>query len=125
MTSNPSSRELVEDFRAAAHSRWVKLAEGDPKTANKLFDRLTGIYVELKQRGQADLGLLLPMLDDIDPAVRLDAGALALEFASDRAERVLQETATLRGLIGFTAKMTLREWHAGRMTFPPYGKSKA
>jgi hypothetical protein len=44
-------------------------------------------------------------------------GPEALEFAPDVGEAVLTELAGKQNRLAFTARMTLREWRAGNLSF--------
>jgi len=73
-------------------------------------------YRELRRRGSESA--LLVLLESKDEGVTAWAGAHALEFAPEQAEPVLAKLAESPGLLGFGAQITLREWRAGRLTFP-------
>jgi hypothetical protein len=77
------------------------------------------VYRELRSRGLEAQRLLLPLLQDLHLGVRGWAAAPALEFEPSAGEPVLEAMAKdQRGLTGFEAKITLREWRTGRLRFP-------
>ena len=115
-----SLAELVDLFADAAFARKAALDEHKPGLANKKFDKMTNIYVELKRRGPDAQRSLLPLLAHNDREVRLHAGILALEFAPDAAEPVLEVVHSLHGMTGYEADFALRQWRKGALKFPPY-----
>jgi HEAT repeat protein len=117
-TADPEVLALVDAFAEAAEKRGAALANGSPDIANREFDRCVEIYRSLKRTGLAATDALLALLERKNLDVRLAAASLLLEFHPERAETVLRDLSTERGLVGFTAQMTLEEWSAGRMSFP-------
>jgi hypothetical protein len=115
---NASTDQLVAKYReAAAVHGGGELREDTPIT-NRSADTIAAVYRELRHR-EAEAALLV-LLDDPNPAVRSWAAAHALEFAPSEGETVLQALADDDdlALIGFTAKITLEQWRAGRLLFP-------
>ena len=91
----------------------------DTKAQNAAADCVAGIYRELRSRGLESQQALLPLLDHPSIKVRGWAGAHALEFAPDIGEEALNKIAAGDvSLHEFEAKITLREWRAGRLRFP-------
>ena len=106
--------ELVARYAEAAHRHGEATAEAG-RPANPEADEIATIYRELRRRQKETV--LLALLDSQDAGVRAWAGAHALEFAPDEGEPVLARLAEDEGLIAFGAKITLREWRAGRLQF--------
>ena len=101
---------------AAAHGRSLDTA--DSKSANRHADVLAAVYRELRARGRDAQLALMPLLNDPDPNVRVWAAGHALEFAPEDGEKVLTEmAAAFKGLIGWSAEMTLKEWRKGTLKF--------
>jgi hypothetical protein len=109
---DPTVDELVQKYRdttvAAAE------AAASPRRANRLFDENLVYARQLAATGDGR-AVIERLLDDPDMAVRMKAAAHALRWAPDRAEAVLEELAESRTNRAFEAKMTLREYRAGRM----------
>ena len=77
------------------------------------------MYRELRRRGAKAQRQLAPLLAHRDAYVRAWAAAHALEFAPKAGEEALRDLADKDpGLAGLDAKITLREWLAGRLRFP-------
>ncbi len=110
--------EIVARYRSAASEHGRHSASGDHEKANALAESLAAAYRELRRRGAGSQRLLLRLLDDEDASVRAWVGAHALEFASKIGEATLEDLAEGDSLAAFTARMTLREWRQGRLTFP-------
>lgn len=90
-----------------------------PSMQNAAADCIATIYRELRSRGLASQRRLVTLLTHPHPGVRSWAAAHALEFDPTAGEPVLVElTETDLPLHAFGAKMTLREWRAGRLRFP-------
>jgi len=105
---------LVAEYQsAAARHGSAKSA----RAANSAAEKIASIYRDLRQRGER--AQLLPLLTDENPSVRSWAAAHALEFAPKQAVPVLGALANgPLGSLRASASMTLREWRAGRLTFP-------
>jgi HEAT repeat protein len=100
---------------SAAHARATEV--GDHVAANLAHDALAEAYRELRRRRAQ--WVLLPLLEHPDLSVRVWAAAHALEFCPEQGEPVLKRAAEIpRGLVSFSAQMTLRQWHDGKLRFP-------
>jgi len=119
-----TAKELADLFVESAVARTIAIDKMDPRTGNKYFDTMTNIYSELKSRGIESQRALLPLLHHEDPGVRLNAAALAFEFAPELAEPVIDSLAKLDGFVGFEAELVLEIWQKGELEFPPYARAK-
>lgn len=110
---------IVDVYAAAAAHHHGAKQHGDSRGASMAFDEVTTAYRELRSRGIAAQRALLPLLKHENPAVRLAAGAHALEFAPEEGEPALTELAVGdETSIGFDAEMTLEVWREGELRFP-------
>ena len=110
---------IVEAYAAAAAHHHAATQHGDTRGATIAFDTVAAAYRELRARGPDAQRALLPLLESDDPAVRLAAGAHALEFAPEAGEPALTElVATDATSIGFDAEMMLQVWRDGELRFP-------
>jgi hypothetical protein len=106
--------KIIEDYRNSAVNHWKASYEGDHKTANKYYSRLTNIYkLFLESNGIKEL--VLPQLfNDSSYAVQTWASAhsLGLDFMKDEAENRLLLISNLptSEAPSFEAKMTLQIW---------------
>jgi hypothetical protein len=116
--SGDRAKALAARYRDAARAWGASLEAGSSDAANKQFDECVSMYRELKRLGPDAVGALLPFLDSDEASVALAAASVLLEFYPVEASAVLHQLSGLKGLRGFSAKMTLREWEAGRMEFP-------
>jgi hypothetical protein len=116
--SSLTDAELIGTYRTAARVHLAHSAVGAYKKANPEAEIIAACYRELRGRGPRSQATLLTLLDDDDAAVRAWAASHALEFAPDLAEPVLIELEQGGSLAAFSARMTLREWRAGRLVFP-------
>ena len=113
-----SDEALVETYRIAASDYGRANASGDYRAGNRAYKRLALAYRTLRARGPESQAKLLHLLRDRDVGVQAWAAAHALEFSPAAGEPVLVELAAQPGDVSFSAKMTLREWRAGRLRFP-------
>jgi len=113
-----SDEALIETYRIAASDHGRASASGDYRHANRAHDRLALAYRTLRARGPGSQAKLLHLIRDRDVGVRTWVAAHALEFSPAAGEPVLVELAAQPGPVGFGAKMTLKEWRAGRLRFP-------
>lgn len=111
------SRNLsIEAYAEAAMDHAAATLQGDHRRANRAHDVIAAIYRARRNNGTR--AELLPLLEHPEPGVRAWAASHALEFASALAVPVLEELATDASLLGFSARMTLSEYRAGRLRFP-------
>jgi len=116
--SERSDEALAAAYRGAASEYGRCSADEGHTEANRQAERLAAAYRELRRRGVESQRQILQLLGDEDESVRSWAGAHALEFASERGEAVLSTLADGSTVAAFNARMTLREWRAGRLSFP-------
>lgn len=108
----------MERYRAAALAHGEATEAGDHRRANKAHQQLVEALRAVRATGDA-AGALGKLMDDPELAVRVWAATHGLEFDPDAAERVLSGIASGGHTIHqFNAEMVLREWRAGRLTFP-------
>lgn len=110
--------DVLDRYRSAAAADGRYSAKGVYKKANPQAELAISCYRELRSRGTPAEARLLELLEDDDPAVRVWAASHVLEFAPGQAEEALIEREAGTSLAAFTARMTLREWRAGRLAFP-------
>ena len=111
--------ELVGEYAAAASLHDKGTRAGDRNLTNRSHDRLASVYRTLRGRGIDAQNTLLTLLEHADPAVRLWAGAHALEFASEHGEPVLNALAAgPPSPEQLDAKYTLMQWRDGTLKFP-------
>jgi hypothetical protein len=114
-----SSKELSleHQFQEASAERSHSLRNGQPRKANKAYDRLYQLKVQMRRlpdRGEAAFKRLCGA-DDVELRLLAASNLLALDeaFAID----VLKEIAALPvGLSSLDAKTTLQEWRRGALT---------
>ena len=123
----PRSVDVARADLAALQAAYVEAAlthahasgEGNHRTANRAYERLSAVVRELRARGTEAQGVLLLLLDDERIQVRGRAAAHALELAPERACRVLEEIAAgPSSLEELAAKMMLQQWRNGTLRAP-------
>jgi len=109
---------IVDVYAAAAAHHYGAMQHGDQQGAKLAFDAVAAAYRELRARGIDAQRALLPLLMHENPAVRLAAGAHALEFAPEAGEPALVELAAEdETSVAFDAEMTLEVWREGELRF--------
>ncbi|MEN2773870.1 DUF2019 domain-containing protein [Acetivibrio clariflavus] len=114
--------KIVEEYRNLAILHWKASREGDYKTANKNYAKLTKIYEMFLNDKELQEKVLPQLLDDSMYCVQLWAAAhcLGLELYKDEAIHKLEQISTLNSneAPSFEAKMTLKVWREkGVLTF--------
>lgn len=105
--------EAPARFRAVAVA-W-SLASGSPSKANKLFKQQQMLALGLRQSADGRAALEHLAEHDEDDAVRLLAATASLKWASPVGVKALEALSSGNGVLAFDAKMTLREYRAGRL----------
>lgn len=108
---------LVEDYRAAAERHGSATQQGDYETANESHDRLHQIVVAIGTHGEEGRRALHELMkqEKVGDHVRLWAATHLLVWAPETAQKTLEDVVTKGGVVGFSARMVLREWQAGRL----------
>lgn len=110
----------LENFVNACLKEYECQSLGDSKNSNKQWKNIISICIQLKNENR--LNELLVLLDHEHPQVRFRAAEKTLLSFPAKAERVLVELSTLRGLqfgqIGFVSQITLEEWRKGNLKLP-------
>lgn len=103
----------LESYLSAHRER--RFVEG-----NKYVDRAWKAATVLRHEfGQEGRNAILTLLDHPDPGVRSSAASDALDFATERATKVLEEVeAANQPFDGMAAHYCLKEWLAGNKKFP-------
>jgi len=117
-----SSSELATEYEKAASLYGEAVEGGSAKTTNKQYDILQKLEQELKKRRADGRAAVLGLLSHGDRGIRLCAASVALDFAPEQAESVLEALSDGKGTISFNAKMLLQEWRKGnieREDWPP------
>jgi hypothetical protein len=113
-----TTKDLVSLYERAATEHGHGMMQGTPKETNRAADTIAAIYRELRDRGDQSRQAILPLLLSDNQSVRGWAGAHALEFSPEQGRAILEALAKDKGLVAFSAKMTLRVWAEGRLRFP-------
>jgi len=113
---NPESiSSLVEEFVDAIARHGAAAEAGAYKTTNKQYKRYDKLRKRLEQKGEAGRHAIHALLEHSNPWVRLVAASIYLKYREAEATKVLEAVERDTGIVGFNAKMVLREWRAGRL----------
>jgi hypothetical protein len=121
------TQPAIPDLLAAHREtlvRWGEESErlgerGAVRRANKLFDQSHRQFKVLRESEEGREGITA-LMGDPNPYVRSTAGAHSLLWAVERATKVLEaleEEEDVPWQVRISARYTLKEWHAGNLTF--------
>jgi hypothetical protein len=117
--SGDALQALISRYALAAAMHGHATEKGDFVAGNQAHETVASVYRELRRRGITAQRVLLPLLVHHEPGVRGWAASHALEFAATEGEAVLIAMSDVpKSKVSFSARMTLREWRAGRPRFP-------
>lgn len=107
---------LVEEFRATLlDMHECRTSDGgDPRRWNHLVDKVQSVHLRLREVEEGRDAIAALMEDDC-LTVRQWAAANALAWAPGAARAELERQAASAGLYAFEARVTLREFDAGRL----------
>lgn len=109
---------LVNRYAEATAEHGRATERGDHRRANRAQEVVSSVYRELRRRGLESQRLLLRFLTDSNAGTRLWAASHSLEFSPGDGEPVLiAMSETPQSLVGFSAKMTLKQWREGKLRF--------
>ena len=112
---------LVDTCVAAAKLHRDSKESGDHRKTNRAHDQVTEAFLKIEPYGDQGIERLSKLLHHDDLGVQGWAAYHLLKTRPETAEPVLERLAEMRGLLGFSAMMTLTEWRKGTLKFPPFG----
>lgn len=116
---NASLGDLSAQYEEAAGLHGEASRTGNSRAANAQYKRIVAAWKELRGKGEAGRAVLLHLMGNSNPDVRLWAASHVLEFDPGAAEAELNRLASgPPSLVRFDAELTLKEWRAGNLTFP-------
>lgn len=107
--------EGAAKFGEIAMKRWEYLNIDDSTKGNNCYDELLAIAIELRNEGK--LHELDGLLDSDNEGVQFEAATKLLTLNFEKAEKTLEKLTEKKGILPFSAKMTLRQWRAGNLKF--------
>jgi len=112
---------LVQRFVEASIKLEKATLAGDSKRINQESLEIMAIMKELRSIGKDAMDKLLPLLSHENNYVRCNSACCMIPVYPEKARETLTEISQLKGLkagmIGFNAKMTLKEWDKGNLKF--------
>jgi predicted nucleotide-binding protein (sugar kinase/HSP70/actin superfamily) len=107
--------KTLEEFSKASR-------EFNSKKGNRAFDKITKLYVLLKQNYIEDVpDILIEWTKNDDEYIVLHGATFLLEFNPILAIEILKKLMLNDvSMAGFNAKYTLLEWEKGSLKLPPY-----
>jgi HEAT repeat protein len=91
---------------------------GDYRSGNRAFDQKMAALRSLRELPDRGRSSLLALLDHHHANVRLSAATHLLPTDEEKAIAVLVALTEDPSMRGFSAKMVLKEWRAGRLKVP-------
>jgi hypothetical protein len=104
---------LVELFASCSLEADARLAKLDVPGANRATRRGASAFKKLCAMGDAGRDALMVLLDDPRPRVRLDAAAVLLRHAHEKARCTLEEIGGGSQPYAFEASQCLLRWEEG------------
>ena len=117
MSESPEAVEgLTAEYRAILVQMHAQRVEngGKPGAWNRLADRMRAVHLRLRTT-QAGRDAITSLINDENPTVQSWSAVNALGWAEGVARAELEREADADDLMGFGAKITLREFDAGRL----------
>ena len=113
-----TTSDLLFAYADSARAYGNALSKGNHKIANEQHENLNAIYGEIKRRGTEVQHLLLGLLNNENIAIRTCAATNALEFSPLIGERTLEDVGRSDTLFSLIARIILKEWRDGKLSFP-------
>jgi len=105
--------KLIKEYIKSAISHGEATLKGDSESANNAYDSILKIYMELKNSNQ--LQALKCLLKNENSSVCVwSATHLLVESEADAVE-TLENISKRDSIIGFNAKMVIKEWKTGKL----------
>ena len=103
------------DVLLEMHDNRIEIG-GKPRAWNRLVNRMQSVHLLLRETPEGRQGITELALHDSNQTVRSCSAANALAWDAALVRPILEaEAADTKSLAGFEAKMTLREFDAGRL----------
>lgn len=114
--SQDAVEDLTAEYRAILEQMHTQRIEngGKPRAWNRLVDRMQAVHLKLRTT-QAGRDAITLLINDENPTVRSWSAVNALGWAEGVARAELEREAHADELLGFGARITLREFDAGRL----------
>lgn len=100
--------EILKEYESLSQQKWEYLNQSDAVKANECTDKLLVIIQKLKEAGA--IKELESLWSSTNEAVKFESAWVLLESNPIKAAQILSEVQNTKGMLGFTAKMTLKEW---------------
>ena len=114
-TKDLDTNDLISKYKEAALAHEKATLSGNYRVANREYKTLVAIVREVVERGSSAKDTFLSLLSDQNPFVKIWAATHSLAFAPSQGEKALSEASRVPGLAGYTATLTLQEWHEGKL----------
>lgn len=110
--------DLLNSYRMHVILYELEDIQGNSKSVNQEYKKIMQAYDDLKSVSK--LSELLKLLQDENESVQLWSATHSLEIDALKASTMLTQLLKSENpRIALSAKYTLLEWKAGRLTFPP------
>lgn len=108
--------DAIQKFIEAAEKYGAAQLEGNSRLVNRQQEVLKKLYSILRESYSQHQSDIIQLLQNDSGYVRLKASVCLIPVAPEEAKQALIRLSTEeRGLLGFEAEMTLKEWEKGRL----------
>lgn len=91
--------------------------EANSRKSNKIYDKKRNLYHEIRVNINLYINDLIGLLNNENNYVKSEIAFLLLPYKTEEAKKALEEVSIKRGIVAFTAKMTLKLWNEGKLKF--------
>lgn len=107
--------EIIMDFVESAINNGIAQEEGNANKANKYYRRIEKRLKWLSEEGELCNGLFLDLVNHQNDYVRYHAACALLHEKEEVALETLEKISEKRGILSFSAKMTISEFKKGNI----------
>jgi len=105
-------------YRAHSLAHGAATESGDSTEGNKHYDGIVKALRSLRELGKPGEQALLDLIGDSEAWVRCWAATHSLAVNPERARGALEELATMKGIVAFSARTVLDEFAKGTLEVP-------
>lgn len=122
MMINQGIKDIIVQYVETARNHGDAIENGDYKKANSNYKKNMKALDKLRQFGKEGCDELFNLLNHDNLRVRLSAATQLLNTKNKEAIHTLKKISKEPGIVGFSAKMVLKEWKSGNLKIPKWSE---